>query len=79
MAWEPLAIHQQVRTNRALIGLDCSFKNWTTDFFLFCELKTNNSTRHNREILSNKDSICRLLFFRMVSECVPSYVRGSMP
>ena len=45
------------------IGLGCSFKNLTTDFFLYlCELETNNSTRHNREILSNQDSISRLYF-----------------
>ena len=29
--------------NHALIGLDCSFKNGTTEIVLFCERETNNS------------------------------------
>ena len=33
----------RVRTNHALIGLGCSFKNRTTEIVLFCELETNNS------------------------------------
>ena len=75
--WKPLAVHPRVKASHALIGLGCSFKNRTTEFFLFCELETNSSTRHNREILSNQDSISRF-FCRIVSECVPSYARGSM-
>ena len=79
-AWEPLAIHPRVRANRTLIGLGCIFKNRTTEiFFYFVNLKTNNSTRHNREILSNQYSISRLFFCRIVSQCVTSYIRGSKP
>ena len=51
-----------MRADRGLIGLGCSFRNPTTDFFYFVNLKTNNSTRHNREILSNQYSIRRLFF-----------------
>ena len=39
-------------------------------------MKTNNSTRHNREILSSQYSISRLLFTEL-SLSLPSYVRGS--
>ena len=42
-AWEPLAIHPQVRANRAFIGLGCSLNNGTTEIVLFRELETNNS------------------------------------
>ena len=43
IAWEPLAIHPQVRANRAFIGLGCSLNNGTTEIVLFRELETNNS------------------------------------
>ena len=48
--------------NRALIGLGCSLKIEPLKLLLFCELETNNSIRHNREILRNQDSIGRLFF-----------------
>ena len=49
-AWEPLAIHLQVRANRVLIGLGCSSKIRTTEIVLFCELETNNSIFYTTEI-----------------------------
>ena len=75
-SWEPLAIHPWVRANRVLKGLGWSFKNRTTDFFYFVPLKMNNTTRHNREILSNQDSIRRLSLQNYLSVC-PLLHRGS--
>ena len=78
-AWEMLAIHPRVRDNRVLIGLGCSFKKSDhSKLFYFVNMKMNNSTRYNREILSNQYSISRL-FFTELSPSVPSYVRGSKP
>ena len=57
MAWEPLAIHPRMRANRVLIGLGWSFKKDNYELFYFRTMKTNNSTRQCREILSNQYSI----------------------
>ena len=59
--------------NRALKGLHvgCNFKNWTTDFFYLVKLKTNDSSRHNREILSNKYYISRLFFAELALSVSP--------
>ena len=39
----------RVMANCTLIGLDCSFKNRTTEIVLFCQLETNNSIFYTTE------------------------------
>ena len=51
--------HPWVRANRSLIGLGCSFKIGQLKLFYFVNLKRTTPLQHNREILSNQDSLRR--------------------